>query len=143
MDLDREHSEDAPGPTVRSSGPRVIAASAPAPASPQQAAIPPSASTPLLRRCTAVATRARADLLTESRHAASDELAEVLDLIEEWDRDAVLDPDPTMLALAAASLQDLRERLPAGSDPMSASRIGRVVDLLNDLLERTELSATA
>lgn len=75
------------------------------------AIVPASRSTPLLRRCTALATRARVDLLITSRPADCVELIEVLAELSDWEDAQLVDPDPTMLALAAAALQDLRERL--------------------------------
>lgn len=71
----------------------------------------PGRSTPLLRRCTALATRARVDLLVTSRPADCAELSEVLAELAAWEGGQLIDPDPTMLALAAAALQDLAERL--------------------------------
>lgn len=71
----------------------------------------PGRSTPLLRRCTALATRARVDLLVTSRPADCAELSEVLAELAAWEGGQLIDPDPTMLALAAAALQDLVERL--------------------------------
>ena len=71
----------------------------------------PGRSTPLLRRCTALATRARVDLLVTTRPADCAELSEVLAELAAWEGGQLIDPDPTMLALAAAALQDLVERL--------------------------------
>ena len=71
----------------------------------------PGRSTPLLRRCTALATRARVDLLVTTRPADCAELSEVLAELAAWEGRQLIDPDPTMLALAAAALQDLVERL--------------------------------
>ena len=65
----------------------------------------------LLRRCTALAARARVDLLTPGRGGAAAELGEVLDRMRSWDPSALEAPDPTMTVLAAAALQDLAERL--------------------------------
>lgn len=73
-------------------------------------AIPASRSTPLLRRCTALATRARVDLIVTSRPADCEELAGVLTELASWEGAHLDEPDPTMLVLAAAALQDLRER---------------------------------
>ncbi|ATG51948.1 hypothetical protein CFK38_10780 [Brachybacterium vulturis] len=67
--------------------------------------------TMLLRRCTALAARARVDLLTPSRCEAADELLDLLAQMESWDPAALGTPDPTMTVLAAAALQDLAERL--------------------------------
>lgn len=74
-------------------------------------------STELLRRCTGLSARARVESMGE-RHAASGaELLTVLEQIIGWD-DAVLeDTDVTMLALAGASLDDLRRRVCRSADP--------------------------
>ncbi|ASK64605.1 hypothetical protein CFK39_00675 [Brachybacterium avium] len=68
-------------------------------------------STMMLRRCTALAARARVDLLSPSRCGAADELVDLLARMESWDPAALEAPDPTMTVLAAAALQDLTERL--------------------------------
>ncbi|WP_394216363.1 hypothetical protein [Brachybacterium vulturis] len=75
--------------------------------------IPPDSETAtmILRRCTALAARARVDLLTPSRCGAVDELLELLAEMESWDPATLGTPDPTMTVLAAAALQDLAERL--------------------------------
>ena len=48
------------------------------------ALIPPDRTTAALRRCTALATRARADLLTHGRHEAAAELAALLEERSAW-----------------------------------------------------------
>ena len=73
----------------------------------------PDVTTPLLRRCTALATMARVALLSEHRHRAADELTEVLDEIVGWSGRSLTDPDRTMLALCAAALLDLADRIAA------------------------------
>ncbi|MDN6302119.1 MAG: hypothetical protein ACTHV2_03020 [Brachybacterium sp.] len=67
--------------------------------------------TMILRRCTALAARARVDLLSPSRCGAADELVDLLVQMESWDPVTLETPDPTMTVLAAAALQDLAERL--------------------------------
>lgn len=67
--------------------------------------------TMILRRCTALAARARVDLLSPSRCGAADELVDLLARMESWDPATLETPDPTMTVLAAAALQDLAERL--------------------------------
>ncbi|MDN5822403.1 MAG: hypothetical protein L0H74_11970 [Brachybacterium sp.] len=67
--------------------------------------------TMMLRRCTALAARARVDLLSPSRCGAADELIDLLAQMESWEPTALEAPDPTMTVLAAAALQDLVERL--------------------------------
>ena len=65
----------------------------------------------LLRRCTALAARARVDLLSPGRCGAAEELGDVLTRMRSWEPSARDLPDPTMTVLAAAALQDLAERL--------------------------------
>ncbi len=65
----------------------------------------------LLRRCTALAARARVDLLSPGRGGAAEELGDVLARMRSWDPAGPDAPDPTMTVLAAAALQDLAERL--------------------------------
>lgn len=67
--------------------------------------------TMMLRRCTALAARARVDLLSPRRCGAADELIDLLAQMESWEPAALEAPDPTMTVLAAAALQDLVERL--------------------------------
>lgn len=67
--------------------------------------------TMILRRCTALAARARVDLLSPSRCEAADELVDLLAQMESWEPATLETPDPTMTVLAAAALQDLAERL--------------------------------
>ena len=71
----------------------------------------PETTTMILRRCTALAARARVDLLTPSRCDAADDLVDLLAQMESWDPATLETPDPTMTVLAAAALQDLAERL--------------------------------
>ena len=72
----------------------------------------PDVTTPLLRRCTALATMARL--------GAADELTEVLDEIVGWSGRSLTDPDRTMLALCAAALLDLADRIPATAAALAA-----------------------
>lgn len=102
----------------------------------QLLAIPASRSTPLLRRCTALATRARVDLLIVSRPAEVDELAGVLAELGSWEGAHLSDPDPTMLALAAAALQDLDERLEGPQEMALGGEIARALEVLQTAMAR-------
>lgn len=104
--------------------------------------LPPEESTLQLRRCTALATRARVELLGAHRHPAEDELEVVLGVISAWDVEDVRDPDPAMTVLAAAALQDLAERLPADHHELGA-RIALALPILRALLERTHPTVRA
>lgn len=105
--------------------------------------IGPEISTPVLRRCTALATRARVDLLSASRHTAADELERLLASLESWDPAALADPDPTMTVLAAAALQDLAGRLPSSARSTLGAHIETVLDLLHTLMDGARHSAMA
>lgn len=107
--------------------------------------IGPDLTTPLLRRCTALAARARVDLLSGSggRHDACDELEHLLVAIDAWDRSGIVDPDPTMVVLAAAALQDLGERLPASVASTLGTRIAAVLELLHTLMDSRRIDALA
>lgn len=142
MNLDRVHVRDVPDITSHLSGSRVITP-APAPPIPEHAPIKAAISTPLLRSCTALAAQARVELLTESRRGATGELEGVLAIIEDWDPREVLSPDPTMVALAAAALQDLRERLPESATSTLGGRIVRALTVLHALMETSRLRAMA
>ncbi|MFC7374520.1 hypothetical protein ACFQS2_12560 [Brachybacterium sp. GCM10030267] len=107
------------------------------------APIGPDVSTPLLRRCTALATRARVDLLTATQHAASDELDQTLATLEAWDPDSLIDPDPTMVVLAAAALQDLAERLPDSSAGPFVARVEAALELLRTLMRTGRIGVMA
>ena len=105
--------------------------------------IGPEISTPVLRRCTALATRARVDLLSPSRHTAAEDLEHLLASMELWDPTALENPDPTMTVLAAASLQDLAGRLPAPARPTLGARIEAALVLLHTIMEGARQSAMA
>jgi hypothetical protein len=106
--------------------------------------IAPDHSTAVLRRCTALATRARADLLlTRGRQDASAELARVLAEMAPWDPAALVDPDPTMTVLAAAALQDLAARLPSPAPAGLDTRIEEALPLLRTVMDRGRVSASA
>lgn len=100
-------------------------------------------STAMLRRCTALATRARADLLTSTHHDASDELVALLATMEGWEPSALVDPDPTMTVLAAAALQDLAARLPEGASGDLAARAASVTAMLLEVMDRRPAVARA
>lgn len=105
--------------------------------------IDPDRSTAALRRCTALATRARADLLTSGRHDASAQLADLLEEMAGWDPAALVDPDPTMTVLAAAALQDLADRLAAPAPAGLDARIDGVLDVLHAVMEQGRVAAPA
>src|SRR5690606_442861 len=113
-------------------------------APPQRAlgAVSPEESTTLLRRCTALAARARVELLGGGRHPAGEQLAGVLAELAAWKADQVGDPGPTMTALTAAALQDLAERLPAEQAELTV-HVDRALPVLRALLERTHPAASA
>ena len=142
MNLERVHTSDASGIPSHLTGSRVIGpAGAPAPTEP--AAITATISTPLLRRCTALAAQARVELLTESRRSATEELEEVLAIIENWAPGEVVSPDPTMVTLAAAALQDLLERLSQVSMSTLEGRISRALEVLHELMATSHVRAMA
>ena len=107
------------------------------------ALIGPDLTTASLRRCTALATRARADLLVHGRHGASAELAGLLEEMARWEPAALVDPDPTMTVLAAAALQDLAARLPDAAPTDLPARIDTVVALLRGVMDRGSVRASA
>jgi hypothetical protein len=113
------------------------------PATEPVALIPPDRTTAALRRCTALATRARADLLTHGRHDAAAELSALLDEIAGWTPSGLADPDPTMTVLAAAALQDLAARLPVPAPSGLDVRIEEVVGLLRGVMDRGPVAAWA
>lgn len=131
--MDQERAAFAePG---RADGPGVI--------DPEAPLLTPDFTTPVLRRCTALATRARVELLSAGRHSAADELAEVLTQIAAWEPGRLIDPDPTMLALSIASLQDLSERLPGPDGLAGSAALPGVLSLLHDRLHGTALGTPA
>ncbi|GAA1484978.1 hypothetical protein [Brachybacterium fresconis] len=99
--------------------------------------------TALLRRCTALAARARVDLLSAGRRSAAEELEEVLDVLGSWDGSEIVDPDPTMVVLAAAALQDLLERLPASARPALGDRAEVALRVLHALMVSGRIDAMA
>lgn len=142
MNLERVHTSDVSGIPSHLTGSRVIG---PASASPptEPAVIAATISTPLLRRCTALAAQARVELLTESRRSATEELEGVLAIIENWAPAEVLSPDPTMVTLAAAALQDLLERLSQVSMSTLEGRITRALAVLHALMTPSHVRAMA
>ncbi|WP_193104563.1 hypothetical protein [Brachybacterium sp. FME24] len=148
MDLDRGRRDDVGGTSPQRASDSTIMAPRIAPDGdpvdpPHDAVIGPGISTPLLRLCTALATRARVDLLTAGRHAASDELEQVLGTLGSWEGARVIDPDQTMVVLAAASLQDLAERLPSSSRSTLGVQVESALRLLHTLMQRTRIDAMA
>lgn len=113
-------------------------------AGPSTEQIAPETSTFMLRRCTALAARARVDLLSpHARSAAAAELVVLLDSMESWTAAVLVDPDPTMTVLAAAALQDLRERLQDPESAVLATRIHGVLEVLHSLMEEARISTPA
>ncbi|WP_114856601.1 hypothetical protein [Brachybacterium sp. YJGR34] len=139
MDLDRGIGNET---ATTDSPPEAPAASAQRSAA-HPSPLGPDVTTPILRRCTALAARARVDLLTESRHAASDELEQLLTSIVSWDPRSVVDPDPTMVVLAAAALQDLADPLPAAVRTTLGARLDRALELLHAVLDGARIDAMA
>lgn len=105
--------------------------------------IPPDLSTSALRRCTALATRARADLLTRGRQDAAAQLSELLEEMGRWEPAALVDPDPTMSVLAAAALQDLADRLPVPAPAALDTRIDAALAVLHAVMDRGRVVAPA
>ena len=147
--------EGTDGMELQHDGPRHVTTteSSPIPQSPTladdlpdaepSALIPPDRTTAALRRCTALATRARADLLTHGRREAAAELAALLEEIADWSPEGLVDPDPTMTVLAAAALQDLAARLPVPAPSGLDARIDEVVRLLGGVMDRGHVGAWA
>lgn len=105
--------------------------------------IPADLSTAALRRCTALATRARADLLTRGRQDAAAQLAALLEEMGSWEASHLVDPDPTMVVLAAAALQDLTDRLPVPDPAGLEVRIDLVLAVLHAVMDRGRVGAPA
>ncbi|MEO2099154.1 hypothetical protein ACIGH6_08960 [Brachybacterium paraconglomeratum] len=105
--------------------------------------IPADLSTAALRRCTALATRARADLLTPGRQDSAAQLAALLEEMGSWKASRLIDPDPTMVVLAAAALQDLADRLPVPAPAGLEVRIELVLAVLHAVMERGRVAAPA
>lgn len=116
---------------------------APAQPSPRIPVLGPADTTALLRRCTALAARARVDLLSAGRRSAAEELEEVLDVLGSWGGTEIVDPDPTMVVLAAAALQDLLERLPASARPALEDRAEAALQVLHALMVSARIDAMA
>lgn len=112
------------------------------PEAPPPTRLDTSVTTPVLRLCTALAARARVELLSQNRHAAADELSELLVAMSRWEPELLEPPDSTMTVLCAAALQDLAERL---QDPGTelASRVEVVLALLHATLEKGPIGALA
>lgn len=109
---------------------------------PDRARIDADASVAVLRRCTALAARARVELLTESRRTASDDLCVLLGSMGEWSPELLDQPDPTMTVLCAAALQDLAARLP-DPDGLLAARVEAVLVLLHSVMAAGRVTAPA
>lgn len=142
--MELEHERPNGGTTAPSAGTTEAARHVPVlPHEVPATLIAPDLSTAALRRCTALATRARADLLTRGRQDASAQLAEVLEEMSRWEPAALVDPDPTMTVLAAAALQDLAARLPSPAPSALEARIEAVLPLLRAVMDRGHVAATA
>lgn len=111
---------------VRESRPTLVA---PRPVRPR-----PESATAMLRRCTALATRARVELLTPHHRPATAELTALLAEMAHWDETGAHDPDPTMTVLAAAALQDLAERLGDPGAEGLAAGVHEVLDVLHGMM---------
>lgn len=109
---------------------------------PELGRIDAEASVAVLRRCTALAARARVELLTASRRTASDDLSVLLSSMGEWSPELLDAPDPTMTVLCAAALQDLAARLP-DPDGLLAARVEAVLVLLHDVMAGGRVAAPA
>lgn len=96
----------------------------------------------MLRRCTALAARARVELLTESRRTAADELSGLLGTMGEWSPESLEAPDPTMTVLCAAALQDLAARLPDPGGVLSM-RVEAALVLLHGVMAEGRIAAPA
>ncbi|AXK45153.1 hypothetical protein DXU92_12425 [Brachybacterium saurashtrense] len=94
----------------------------------------PESATAMLRRCTALATRARVELLSPHHRPATAELTALLAEMEGWGEAGADDPDPTMIVLAAAALQDLAERLGEPGAEGLAVGVHEVLDVLHGMM---------
>lgn len=103
----------------------------------------PSRSTPLLRQCTALATRARVELLGSALGPAGRDLIGVLAEIAGWSPEEVVDIDPTMSALAAASLQDLRARVDGEVELLLGASIDATTAVLCEVMPSRHLTHSA
>ncbi|MGO1226576.1 hypothetical protein ACT3SQ_05600 [Brachybacterium sp. AOP42-C2-15] len=111
-------------------------------AEPDRVPIDADESVAVLRRCTALAARARVELLTESRRTATDELSALLSSMGEWSAHLMETPDATMTVLCAAALQDLAARLP-NPDGLLAARVEAVLVLLHSMMAEGRVGAPA
>ena len=141
MDLERG---DFPPPEITDPetgdpGPDLLPATARRPESGQVPSIPPEESTALLRRCTALATKARADLLNRSRPGDPREFQEVLSTLAGWPVDSLRNPDPTMVVLASASLHDLADRLPVETHGALGAQVDSALSLLEQLMRPADV----
>lgn len=142
MNLDRVQTSEASRLSSYLAGSPVISTGHAA-SEPDPVPVPATVSTPLLRRCTALAAQARVELLTESRRSAIAELDGVLREIESWVPEQVQAPDATMVALAAAALQDLRERMAPAPASTLEERIARALEVLHALMASAPLRTLA
>jgi len=100
-------------------------------------------STTMLRRCTALATRARVELLSPGPRPAARELAVLLGEMEHWEPASLEDPDPTMSVLASAALQDLAERLRDPASAALATSARTVLEVLRELMATPRVNVPA
>ena len=114
----------------------------PDPEAPPFPRIPAADSTPVLRQCTALAARARVELLSVHSHAAAEELSQLLAAMGRWDADMLETPDPTMTVLCAAALQDLAERLGPSAGELGA-RVETALELLHSVMGKGRIGAPA
>ncbi|MGP9536914.1 hypothetical protein ACT3SP_02830 [Brachybacterium sp. AOP43-C2-M15] len=141
MELDRRADDGVATRAVTPSGPGQDAGRLPA--EPSTALLDPETTTSLLRRCTALATRARVELLTPGRRAAADELESLLGTMGTWAPGSLDRPDPTMTVLCAAALQDLAERLDDSASAPLAARIDAVLGLLRAVMRDARVDVPA
>ncbi|GAA4527142.1 hypothetical protein GCM10023160_22920 [Brachybacterium paraconglomeratum] len=111
-------------------------------AEPLRDRIDAESSVAMLRLCTALAARARVELLTPRRRAATEELSALLGAMGEWPPELLDAPDPTMTVLCAAALQDLAARLPDSGGVLSV-RVEAALALLHGLMAEGRIAAPA
>lgn len=94
-------------------------------------------STAILRRCTAVAARARMDVLIAHRPDWLAELDAVLDEVDAWRGRRIEPVDPPMLAIAVAALEDLCRTVTEEADSATVARIATALEILVPLADRS------
>lgn len=92
--------------------------------------------TPLLRQCVSLASRARVELVSGTRFPSAAALSQTVAALAAWEPSHVVDPDPTLVGLAIASLRDLVERLPGSALADMELAAVSALWLLEDLRDR-------